>query len=188
MPFLVPLLVWYAYTHTTFEMIGLGVLVALWAFACSFPAQAARLSHSHLHDGRHLSLRTNDISFSGIPMFANGSLSDFGLSSSCEQALYQNIYCDDAVSYMSTNSYVGSFDNSTLTALVCDPGCEASISELHDAVAVNCGTSAAYVAGLPYLALVDQLWSNWNRTCFTDPITGGNCNGEKCDSVGICNH
>jgi hypothetical protein len=113
-------------------------------------------------------------------MFSNDTLSGLGLSSSCEQSLSQKIYCDDAVSFMNSNSYAGNFDNSTLTALVCADECDASIADLHDAVAINCGASAAYMPGLTFLSLVDQVWSNWNKTCFVDPTTGQNCNGKRC--------
>lgn len=158
-----------------------GVLAVLWAASCCFIAGYAAhiLPHGHLYDARRLAQRTVDTTFAGISMFSNGSLSGFGLTSACEEALYQNIYCDDAVSSLSTDTYVGSFDNSTLTALVCDAGCEATIAQLHDAVAASCGTTAELVPGLPFLGIVDQLWSNWNQSCFTDPITGENCNGES---------
>lgn len=162
-----------------------GVLAVLWAASCCFTASCAAhvLSHGHLHNTQRHKQRTVDTTFAGISMFSNGSLSSFGLTSACEQALYQNILCDDAVSSLSTDTYVGSFDNSTLTALVCDAGCEASIAQLHDAVAAGCGTTAGLVPGLPFLGLVDQLWSNWNQSCFTDPTTGENCNGESRPSL-----
>ncbi|KAJ5757764.1 uncharacterized protein N7511_006458 [Penicillium nucicola] len=157
-------------------MVGRGTLMVLWAPACFAATHAGRQFHSHLHHARSLSPRTSDVSFPGIQMFSNESLSDLGLSSTCEQALYRTIYCDATVSYMSSNSYVGNFDNSTLTALVCEDECEISISQFHDAVATNCGASAAYIPGLSFLSLVDQVWSNWNLTCLVDPTTGQNCN------------
>ncbi|KAF7122739.1 hypothetical protein CNMCM5793_000849 [Aspergillus hiratsukae] len=112
----------------------------------------------------------------GVTMFPSGSLSSLGLTSACESPLYNSIDCDPGVSALVTSSYGGSLNNATLTSLVCQSTCEASIAQLHDSVAASCGTTAALVPGMPFLALVDQVWSNWNQTCFTDPTTGDNCN------------
>lgn len=114
----------------------------------------------------------------GVTMFTSGSLSSLGLSSACELSLYNSIDCDPGVSFLATSSYGGSLNNATLTSLVCQSACEKSIAQLHDSVAANCGTNAALVPGMSFLALVDQTWSNWNQTCFTDPTTGDNCNGK----------
>jgi len=119
------------------------------------------------------------VAFAGFSMFPNGTLSSMDLTSACESALYQTVYCDDATSSLMTSSYIGSFDNSTLTALVCDTGCEISIAQLHDSVLASCGEATDLVPGLPFLGLVDMLWSNWNQSCFVDPTTGDNCNGER---------
>lgn len=113
----------------------------------------------------------------GVSMFTNGSLSSLGLPSACEQSLYNSIDCDPGVSALATSSYGGSLNNATLTSLVCQSACGTSIAQLHGSVAASCGTTAALVPGMPFLALVDQVWSNWNQTCFTDPTTGDNCNG-----------
>lgn len=113
----------------------------------------------------------------GVTMFTDGSLSSLGLSSACELSLYSSIDCDPGLSSLATSSYGGSLDNATLTSLVCQSACGASIAQLHDSVAANCGTTAALVPGISFLALVDQVWSNWNQTCFTDLTTGDNCNG-----------
>ncbi|ODM14595.1 hypothetical protein SI65_09940 [Aspergillus cristatus] len=107
-------------------------------------------------------------------MFPNGSLSGLGLTSACETALYQKVNCDYGLSSLMTDGYVGSFDNATLTALICDAGCKASITQLHDTVSGNCGETAELVPGLPFLGLVDEC--DWNQSCFVDPTTGENCN------------
>ncbi|RLL95511.1 hypothetical protein CFD26_104582 [Aspergillus turcosus] len=112
----------------------------------------------------------------GVTMFTNGSLSSMGLTSACELSLYNSIDCDPGVSALATGSYGGSLNNATLTSLVCQSACGTSIAQLHDSVAASCGTTAALVPGMSFLALVDQVWSNWNQTCFTDPTTGDNCN------------
>ena len=81
------------------------------------------------------------------------------------------------MSALATSSYGGSLNNATLTSLVCQSACEASIAQLHDSVAASCGTTAALVPSMPFLAMVDQIGTNWNQSCFTDPTTGDNCNG-----------
>ncbi|KAL4737902.1 hypothetical protein BDV11DRAFT_145199 [Aspergillus similis] len=82
---------------------------------------------------------------------------------------------------LSTNNYVRSFGNDTLTASVCDAGCTASVVKLNDAVATNYGTAAGLVFVQPYfLAMICQLWSVRNQPCFTDPVTGKICNCGAC--------
>ncbi|KAG6365631.1 hypothetical protein INS49_007242 [Diaporthe citri] len=117
-------------------------------------------------------------SFVGFSMFPNGTLSSLGLDldSACESALYQTVDCDDATSTLMTDGYIGSFDNATLTASVCAAGCGSSLAQLHADVATSCGEAAKLIDGLPFLSLVDMLWSNWNQSCFYDPATGENCN------------
>ncbi|KAB8255517.1 hypothetical protein BDV32DRAFT_161883 [Aspergillus pseudonomiae] len=75
-----------------------------------------------------------------------------------------------------TDGYISSFDNSTLTTLVCDVGCEAAIAKLRDTVSTNCGEITELVPGLPIIGLVDLLWSNRNQSCFTNPNTRENYN------------
>ncbi|KAH8696451.1 hypothetical protein BGW36DRAFT_297138 [Talaromyces proteolyticus] len=114
--------------------------------------------------------------FAGISIFPNGSLSNLNLTPNCENSLYQKVNCDGSISILGSSSYVGSFDNSTLTALICDAGCGSSISDLHNAVSANCGNTVGLIPGLPFLGLVDMFWSNWNQSCFVDPTTNKNCN------------
>lgn len=124
-------------------------------------------------------LDSRSSNFVGFSMFTNGTLSGLGLESACESALYQTVDCDAATSTLMTNGYVGSFDNATLAASVCDSGCGSSLAQLRDNVASSCGEAAELIDGLPFLGLVDMLRSNWNQSCFYDPDTGDNCNGES---------
>lgn len=113
-------------------------------------------------------------------MFSNGSLSSLNLTSACEAALYQTVDCAGEASSLMTSGYVGSLENATETSLVCDAGCEVSVAQLHDAVAASCvGSSANLIDGMPFVDLVDLFWSNWNQSCFVDPATGTNCNGQS---------
>ncbi|PYH88796.1 hypothetical protein BO71DRAFT_281329, partial [Aspergillus ellipticus CBS 707.79] len=126
----------------------------------------------------HRRTADTDVTFTGVSMFENGTLAGSGLSTACEDALYQKVYCDEAISDLMTDAYIGSFDNATLTEMVCASSCEASIAQMHESVLDNCGTSASLIPGITFLALVDELWSNWNQSCSVDPTTGENCNDE----------
>ncbi|KAL4756310.1 LysM peptidoglycan-binding domain-containing protein [Aspergillus foveolatus] len=112
----------------------------------------------------------------GVTMFPNGSLSSLGLTEACELSLYNSIDCDPGVSALATSSYGGSLNNATLASLVCQATCGTSIAQLHDSVVTSCGTTESLIPGMSFLALVDQVWSNWNQSCLTDPTTGDNCN------------
>lgn len=118
-----------------------------------------------------------------ISMFPNGSLSDLGLTSACETALYQKINCDPNVAALMAGDYLGSFGNATVTSLVCDAGCTASIGQLHNAVLSKCGKTVEMGSGRSYLGIVDKLWNNWNQSCLTDPRNGMNCNGKPMPSL-----
>lgn len=155
--------------------LSLSVLSQLEFVAGHVPLEAYR----HISKGvgpRATSYEGNG-SFMGFSMFPNGTLSGLKLTSACETALYQTIHCADETSTLMTGMYVGSFENQTTTALVCDSSCEASIATLHENVALSCEESSELIPGLPFLGLVDLLWNNWNQSCFIDPVTGDNCNG-----------
>lgn len=156
---------------------------------CFGAAQAHSISHAWLHTSKHhahaRTVEISDVVFAGVAMFSNGTLSGLGLSSVCENALYQKVDCDDNISSLVTNDYIGSFNNATMTDLVCTVGCEASIAQFHDSVSTSCGDSASIIPGISYLDFIDQVWSNWNQSCFVDPSTGENCNGEALCSAHI---
>lgn len=110
------------------------------------------------------------------PILPYGALSDLGLTSACQTALSQPVACDIAIAELVGSSYVGSFNDATTTAAVCRAGCEDSIRQLHVSVSASCGH---IVSAALFVDLIDMLWSNWNQSCFSDPTTGENCNGEK---------
>jgi hypothetical protein len=161
--------------------------ILVWSITCLFASLAIAGRHDIYH-GNHDYLdrrlanttksNSQNVAFSGLSMFDNVLLSGLNLTSTCESALSQTVYCDDNISSLMTSGYVGSFDNSTLTALVCDTGCGTSIAQLNDAVLAGCGETTGVVPGLPFLGLVDLVWSNWNQSCFSDQTTGQNCNGK----------
>lgn len=134
------------------------------------------------HTGSHVEIRSVDssnVDFAGVTMFPNGTLSGMGLSDACENALYGTVKCDDSISSLVTDDYIGSLGNSTTTAMLCAASCESSIAELYDSVSTSCGDSAELTPGISYLSMINELWSNWNQSCFVDPTTGQNCNGKR---------
>ncbi|PCG89723.1 hypothetical protein PENOC_105280 [Penicillium occitanis (nom. inval.)] len=160
------------------------LLSVLSFMTCLVAGTANRGNYPNENGIRHLKRRalntstihSPNVDFTGLSIFDNGTLSGLDLTDACETALYQAVYCDEGISSLVTNGYVGSFDNSTLTTLVCDASCGNSIAQLHSAVSTGCGETAGIVPGFPFLGLVDMLWSNWNQSCFNDATTGQNCN------------
>lgn len=142
---------------------------------------AALWATSHLVNANPTSQRDTDasVTFTGFSLFTTASLSSLSLTSACETALTQTLYCDDDTSSLLTDGYVDGFDNSTLEASFCATGCRSSIADLYDSVLASCGDTEGVLPGLPFLGLVDEFWSNWNQSCFVDPTTGENCNGER---------
>lgn len=157
------------------------------ASSCFTAGYAHSLSHGWIHGARHLAharaAASSSTNFAGVAMFPNGTLSGLDLSSACETALYSTVDCDDNISSLITNDYIGSFDNATTTASVCAASCETSITNMYNSVLSSCGVSAELTQGMTYLSLINQLWSNWNQSCFVDPTTGQNCNGKRSFSL-----
>lgn len=151
------------------------LLAALWA--------TSHFANSHFvpHHTSQQHERDTDATaaFTGFSIFSSGSLSSLDLTSACKAALYQTVYCDEDTLSLLTDGYVDGFDNSTQEALFCDAGRESSIAKLHDSVLAGCGDTEGLLDGLSFLGIVDEFWSNWNQSCFTDPTTGENCNGER---------
>ncbi|KAF5570185.1 hypothetical protein FPHYL_1461 [Fusarium phyllophilum] len=109
----------------------------------------------------------------GIAMFPQGYLADRGISSACEATLYQSVNCPQEASYLMSDGYIDS-DDQSVVELVCRQVCGSSIGHMRTKVASACG-SAELTPGMPYVSLVDKFWSSWNQSCFTDPKTGNNC-------------
>jgi hypothetical protein len=73
-------------------------------------------------------------------------------------------------------SYHGSLDNDTLTNLVCDASCEASLWQWYNSVERNC---AGYMmpGGSPPVVFGVCMWAGFNEMCSKDKGTGEYCNG-----------
>ncbi|SPJ85290.1 uncharacterized protein FTOL_11071 [Fusarium torulosum] len=113
------------------------------------------------------------VNTSGLAMFPQGSLSDAGLPSIYESTLYQFINCADETVDLAANGYLDN-DDPAVTKLVCRSACGGAIRHMRTKVALACGTEEL-VPGMPFVHMVDKLWSSWNQTCFTDPKTGKYC-------------
>lgn len=112
-----------------------------------------------------------------LTVFPEGSLSGMGLSSACEATLYQGVSCAEEALPLMGDVPIGSFGDSKVTELVCRPVCERTIRHMRDKVALACDEEEM-IPGLPYVRLFDRFGSNWNQSCFNDPDSGKNCNGE----------
>jgi hypothetical protein len=123
-----------------------------------------------------ISLASRFADAAGFAMFPQGSMANRGLSSSCEATLYQTVKCPDEASNLAApgNTIV---DDAALLESVCRKTCGGSIGHQSSKVALACGTEE-FFPGMTYVSLIDDLWSSWNKTCFTDPKTGKNCNGK----------
>jgi hypothetical protein len=117
--------------------------------------------------------------FTGFALFEEGSLDELDISSACADALYQPIYCDDAVwSMRNAGSHIVSGDTE-LTNSIYDAGCGRSLAQVHNSIKSLCQSTPELIPGLPTLASVDRLWWAYNDTCLRDATTGQYCNG-KC--------
>jgi hypothetical protein len=114
--------------------------------------------------------------FTGFTFFDDGSLDGSDLSSGCQDALYQTVYCDRTLWSMREPRYHGSLGDTDLTDSVCDAGCGRSLAQVHSSIETLCKDTPNIVLGLPAIAAVDRVWWAYNDTCFADPTTGKYCN------------
>jgi hypothetical protein len=123
-----------------------------------------------------ISLASRFADAAGFAMFPQGSMTNRGLSSSCEATLYQTVRCpEEAANLVAPGNTIA--DDAALLESVCHKTCGGSIGHQSSKVALACGTEE-FFSGITYVSLIDQLWSSWNKTCVTDPKTGKNCNGK----------
>jgi hypothetical protein len=117
----------------------------------------------------------------GIAMFPQGYLADRGLPSNCEATLYQSVNCPAEAGDLMSYGYI---DDPAVNKLVCRQVCGSSIGHMSTKVASACG-AAELTPGIPFVTLVDKLWSSWNQSCFTDPKTGDYCQGSFFSSISL---
>ncbi|KAF7180792.1 hypothetical protein CNMCM7691_010083 [Aspergillus felis] len=95
--------------------------------------------------------------FPGFSIYTSSGLEDADLPRACKNSLAERIKCDPHLSSMMQLSYHGSLDNDTLTDLVCDASCEASLQQWYNSVERNCagyimpGGSPPVVFGAPII-------------------------------------
>lgn len=117
--------------------------------------------------------------FPGWSIFPTGSLAGLGLSSACENALYQTVKCERSTRALLMDTYQGNVRNLTLLTEWCDKGCADSIKFLRNSIATTCAATPHLAPGYPFLGFVDMLWAHWNEMCFTDPASGRFCDGKS---------
>lgn len=117
--------------------------------------------------------------FPGFQLVSTQSLAGLGLSSTCEQVLYQPLACDNFTALLGDKTYHGSLGDAVLTASVCDASCSTALAAFHRRVNGACAATPELSPGFPVLALIDSIWGGWNETCVKDNSTaGGFCNGK----------
>ena len=117
--------------------------------------------------------------FPGFQLVSTQSLTGLGLSTTCEQVLYQPIACDNFTALLGDKTYHGSLGDTVLTASVCDASCSTALAAFHRKVKGACAATPELSPGFPVLALIDSIWGGWNETCVKDNSTaGGFCNGK----------
>lgn len=114
--------------------------------------------------------------FPGFSIYTSSGLEDADLPRACKNSLAERIKSDPHLSSMMELSYHGSLDNDTLTDLVCDASCEASLRQWYNSVERNC---VCYMmpGGSPPVVFGARMWAGFNETCSKDKGTGEYCNG-----------
>jgi len=108
---------------------------------------------------------------------ATGSLAPFGLTSTCEQVLYQPISCVPYVKGLGLKAYHGSPGNTAFTNTVCAASCSTALTNARRRITGSCATTPNIFPGYPVIAIIDAVVSGWNETCLKD-TDGGYCNGK----------
>ncbi|KAL3421768.1 hypothetical protein PVAG01_05924 [Phlyctema vagabunda] len=112
--------------------------------------------------------------FEGFSLYTEASVSNLGLSASCQTALTQVVKCEDYVARLEETKYRGALGNETLTNLVCDASCGQSLATWFNSVTLSC-SGASITEAVPNI-IGGRVWAVWNETCLTDPASGRNCN------------
>lgn len=142
-------------------------LFALWLSSCVVEARG--IPRMELLSARQTS--------TGFQLGAQGTFSGFGLTSACEQVLYQTVNCDPYVLKLSKKVYHGSPGDKAFTDKVCSATCSTALSTTRRRIAGSCSTTPDLFPGYPVLSLIDSVMSGWNETCLKD-TDGAYCNGE----------
>lgn len=116
--------------------------------------------------------------FPGFQIYTRSNwFSNLKIPDVCKNALIQTITCEDTVSKWTRPAFRGSLGNITLTDLVCDPTCTASLSKFFNSVENACATYD--IDGLPPTFFAGYMWQGVNETCLKN-TDGAYCNGKLC--------
>lgn len=141
---------------------------------CSLPTLNA-LASEPIPDATSL---TEGSEFYGFQLEEAEYLDSRGLPASCITALTQMIYCDAYVyEFGGEPRWRGYVDtNETSYESVCDASCGASIRSYWDGIVKECA-GHKFSSNTTITIGAGRLWEAWNETCYYDPDTGRNCNG-----------
>lgn len=106
-----------------------------------------------------------------------GSFAGLGLTTTCENILYQNINCNPFVLSLGQKVYHGSPGDKTFTETVCSATCSSALQNAQRRITGACAQTPELFPGFPVTALIDPIISGWNETCLKDS-DGAYCNGE----------
>jgi hypothetical protein len=114
----------------------------------------------------------------GFTLVPNGSFKGLGLTSVCEQVLYQTINCDNFTQTLNEPKYHSSLNNTALTASVCATSCGTALATARRRISGACVSTPDIIPGYPVLALIDKIYTGWNETCLKDNGSSRYCNGK----------
>ncbi|CAG8040084.1 unnamed protein product [Penicillium olsonii] len=112
--------------------------------------------------------------FPGWSIYTSSTLDELDLPLGCQTALSEKVKCDPYVRQMMPRSYHGSLGNDTLTELVCDDSCGASLRQWVSSVQQTC--TGYNISGAPPELFGGRMWAGYNETCSKDEDTGKYCN------------
>lgn len=176
------------FSHSTAVMAVFEGLSGVWTvifmyLICFFSftgATSFRPRHGHSH-----MLEKRGTTPMGFQLAATGTLTGVGLTSTCEQVLYQNINCNAFVSTLGQRVYHGSLQDPLLTDSVCMPTCGNALMTAHRRILGACAQSPELAPGYPVVALLDRIHTGWNETCLKDNKSMKYCNGKIFNSINL---
>lgn len=112
----------------------------------------------------------------GFQLAETGKFVGLGLTSTCEQVLYQTINCDAYITKLVGRVYHGSLGDDALTDAVCATTCSTALATARRRIAGACASTPDLFPGYPVLSLIDSVTAGWNETCLKD-TDGAYCNG-----------
>ncbi|RYP74297.1 hypothetical protein DL771_003118 [Monosporascus sp. 5C6A] len=112
----------------------------------------------------------------GFRLAPEGKFAGMGLTTTCEQVLYQQIQCHAAVGGLSAKVYHDTLGDQAFTDTVCSTSCSTALTTARRRVTGACASTPELIPGYPVVALIDSVRTGWNETCLRDTETGNYCN------------